>query len=240
MDQPYTPPLTTEAELAAFARIQARLQPMFRRVFPDPRVPRCVVILPSLTLDQEVLARISGVHHYEERMLCLLLLLRLPRTRVIYLSSKPIPEAVVDYYLNLLPGVPARHARDRLTLLSCHDGSDRSLTAKLLERPRLIARIRGGDPDPRGRAHDLLQRIQARAQLGAAAWGADLWLRSGAASSGLQERRASAVPGGRRADSRRHGGPRRRAAIGRGAGRTQGQVAKFAARGRQAQRGLFG
>ena len=37
--------------------------------------------------------------------------------------------------------MPHQHARQRLTLLSCHDGSDRPLTAKILERPRLLARI---------------------------------------------------------------------------------------------------
>jgi hypothetical protein len=99
-------------------------------------------------LDQEVLARISGVHHYEERMLCLLLLLRLPRTRVIYVSSSPIPEPIIDYYLHLLPGIPAQHARSRLTLLSCHDGAPRALTAKMLERPRLLQRVREAIPDP--------------------------------------------------------------------------------------------
>jgi hypothetical protein len=38
-----------------------------------------VVTLPSLSLDAEVLAKITGAHHYEERMLCRLL--RLQRAR---------------------------------------------------------------------------------------------------------------------------------------------------------------
>ena len=75
-----------------------------------------MLIIPSLSLDQQVMAKISGVHHYEERMLCLLLLLRLPRTRVIYVTSTPIPEiSHIDYYLHLLPGIPGLHARQRLT-----------------------------------------------------------------------------------------------------------------------------
>ena len=89
----------------------------FPEIFDDPKAPRTVLIVPSLSLDQEVMAKVSGVHHYEERMLCLLLLLRLPRTRVIYVTSTPIHEAIVDYYLHLLPGVPAQHARSRLTAL---------------------------------------------------------------------------------------------------------------------------
>ncbi len=95
-------------EQASFARLQVRLGDMFRNVFPDPLVARTVVILPSLSFDAEVLSQIKGMTHYEERMLCLLLLLRMPRTRVIWLSSQPIPDPVIGYYLQLLPGVPAQ------------------------------------------------------------------------------------------------------------------------------------
>ena len=47
---------------------------------------------------------------------------------------------------------PASHARSRLTLLCAHDASPRSLTEKILERPRLIERIREGIQD-RSRAY---------------------------------------------------------------------------------------
>jgi hypothetical protein len=139
-------------ELKAFARIQERLAPLAQRIISDPRAPQTVVVVPSLTLDAEELAKISGVHHYEERLLCMLMLLRMPRTRLVFVTSQPIPTAIVDYFLHLLPGVPLRHARSRLTLLSCHDASDEPLTKKILERPRLIDRIRAAIPDP-GTAH---------------------------------------------------------------------------------------
>jgi len=129
-------------ELARFRALQAGFSRTFTEIFEDPAIPRTVVIIPSLTLDQEVMAKVSGVHHYEERMLCLLLLLRLPRTRVIYVTSTPISETIIDYYLHLLPGVPSVHARRRLTLISCDDGSAVALTRKILARPRLLARIR--------------------------------------------------------------------------------------------------
>ena len=135
-------------EAEAFQQLQARLPEQYRRIFPDDAAPRTILILPSLTLDQEVMAKISGVIHYEERMLCLLLLLRLPRTRVIYVTSEPLPEAIIDYYLHLLPGIPREHARRRLTLLCCHDGGAKPLTAKILSRPRLLERIRQAIPDP--------------------------------------------------------------------------------------------
>ena len=139
-------------ELRRFEQIQERLKPLARKVLSNQRSPQTVVVIPSLTLDVEELAKIPGSHHYEERMLCMLMLLRLPRTRVVYVTSQQVPNAIVDYYLHLLPGVPLRHARSRLTLLSCHDASDLPLTHKILDRPRLVERIRSAIADP-GAAH---------------------------------------------------------------------------------------
>jgi PGM1 C-terminal domain len=139
-------------ELRRFAQIQERLEPLARRLLSDPGAPQTVVVVPSLTLDAEELAKISGVHHYEERLLCMLMLLRMPRTHLVFVTSQPIPAPIIDYFLHLLPGVPLRHARRRLTLLNCHDASDVPLTKKILERPRLIERIRAAIADP-GAAH---------------------------------------------------------------------------------------
>ncbi len=137
----------TADELARFRDLQAQFARSFEAIFNDPAAPRTVLIVPSLSLDQEVLARITGVHHYEERMLCLLLLLRLPRTRVIFVSSVPIPDTIIDYYLHMLPGVPSVHARRRLTLVSCDDTSLAPLSHKILDRPRVLDRIREAIPD---------------------------------------------------------------------------------------------
>ena len=140
-------PLQTLSEADRFRELQLQLAQTFREEVRNPDAPRTVVIVPSLSMDEQVLARIAGAHHYEERMLCLLLLLRMPRTRVIYLTSTPVPEAIVDYFLHLLQGIPAQHARARLTLLSCHDTSPTALSAKLLARPRLLRRVLEAIPD---------------------------------------------------------------------------------------------
>ena len=103
--------------------IQKRLAPLVQRAFPDPHAHQTVVVIPSLSLDAEELTKISGVHHYEERMLCMLMLLRMPRTHLVYVTSQPVAATIIDYYLHLLPGIPVSHARRRLTLLSCHDAS---------------------------------------------------------------------------------------------------------------------
>ncbi len=166
-----------QQEREAFHRLQAKLPEMFKTVFPDRLHPRTVLIVPSLTLDADVLSKIAGAHHYEERMLCLLLLLRMPRTRVIYVTSEHISEAIIDYFLHLLPGIPHQHARDRLTLLSCHDASSRPLTQKILDRPRLLGRIADALGD-RALAHMVCFNVSAlertlAVQLGIPIYGCD-------------------------------------------------------------------
>ncbi len=137
----------TATDKERFCALQQQLAAQFQDQFPDPLAQKTVIIVPSLSLDPELLAKITGQIHYEERMLCLLLLLRMPRTRIIYVSSVPIDEEVVDYYLHHVPGITGMHARKRLTLLSCHDASNRrALTRKILMRPRLIQQIRDHIP----------------------------------------------------------------------------------------------
>ena len=101
-----------------------------------------IVVVPSLSLDQRELLKIEGVHHYEERLLFSLIRLRNPRTRLVYITSQPLHPSVIDYYLQLLPGIPFSHARDRLLLLSTYDSSLDPLSQKILDRPRLVERIR--------------------------------------------------------------------------------------------------
>jgi hypothetical protein len=137
----------TPDELRAFSEVQRGLAPMFGRVFPDPRAARTVVVIPSMSLDREELAKLTGASRYEERFLCLLLLLQLPATRVLYLTSEPVADAIVEYYLRLVPGVTVADARARLTMLACHDASAAPLTEKILARPELMAHIRALVPD---------------------------------------------------------------------------------------------
>jgi hypothetical protein len=137
-------------ERSCFAELQRRLEPLFRRVFHDRHAPQTVVVVPSMSLDLAELAKLTAATHYEERLLCLLMLLRQPRTNVVYVTSEPVPAAIIDYYLHLLPGVPPGHARRRLTLVSCDDGSRAPLTEKLLARAHLLECIRSAIPDPWG------------------------------------------------------------------------------------------
>ncbi len=132
----------SEEELRLFKKNQKNFAKQFQLFFPDNLANKTIVVIPSLTLDQQVLAKITGALHYEERLLCLLMLLRMPRTHVIYVTSMPIDPIIIDYYLHLLPGITSYHAKERLTLLSCYDMSPISLTEKILQRKRLMERIK--------------------------------------------------------------------------------------------------
>ncbi len=130
-------------EEAAFAALQQRFPDVYRDVFANPREPRTVVVVPSMSLDPRELAKIPGVIHYEERMLCLLMLLKMPRTQLVYVTSTRLDPAIVDYYLHLLPGIPTMHARERLYLMSMDDPSLVPLSEKILSRPQRLAELKG-------------------------------------------------------------------------------------------------
>jgi hypothetical protein len=160
---------------AEFDALQRKLVPLWRSIDHINQSPQTIVVVPSITLD----STIQGVRQqaYEERFLFLLLLLRQPRARLIYVTSQAVHPDVIDYYLDLLPGVISVHAKKRLFLVSPLDGSARPLTQKLLDRPQLLARIRSliADPD---RAHlvpfntTVLERDLAM-RLGIPMYGAD-------------------------------------------------------------------
>ncbi len=73
-----------------------------------------VVVIPSVTLDKITERSGSLTQAYEERFLFLLLLLRQPRLRLVYVTSMPIAPTIIEYYLALLSGVIPSHARSRL------------------------------------------------------------------------------------------------------------------------------
>lgn len=137
-----TPTPGSPEELAAFARLQQNLPSLYEQVAHDLRGEHLVVVVPSLSMDPRELTKISGAHHYEERLLFFLMLLRRPRTRVLFLTSQTIDPTVVDYYLHLLSGIPTSHARKRLMLMDCSDASAVPLSGKILSRPRLQQQIK--------------------------------------------------------------------------------------------------
>jgi len=145
---PFARDLTPDAEIAEFERLKPRLDALWNALSAREEEPYTSVVIPSLTLDQAELSKLDAASFYEERLLFLLIRLRNPQARMVYVTSQPVHPLILEYYFQLLAGIPASHARARLTLLCAHDASPRSLTEKILERPRLIQRIRYGIPEP--------------------------------------------------------------------------------------------
>ncbi len=109
-----------------------------------------MVLLPSLSFPVAELAKITGIDHYEERLLCAILLLGRPDLRIVYLTSRPVDPAVVDYHLGFLPD--PGDARRRLHLVAVGEGGPRPLTHKLLDHPEVVARVRELLADAEGAA----------------------------------------------------------------------------------------
>jgi hypothetical protein len=145
---PFSAELTADEEIAAFEQLKPRLRDVWEALTLRDEEPHTSVVVPSLTLDRGSLEKLAGASFYEERLLFLLIRLRNPRARMVYVTSQPVHPLILEYYFQLLAGIPASHARARLTLLCTYDASPRSLTEKVLERPRLIQRIRDGIQDP--------------------------------------------------------------------------------------------
>ena len=128
--------------MKAFRELQSHLASRWALADGDGPEPRDIVVVPSLSFDGIDNISIDGVIHYEERMLFALNLLRHPRARLVYVTSAPIHPAAVDYMLSLISGIPNEHMRRRLTVLSLYDSSRLPLSQKVLQRPRVVERIR--------------------------------------------------------------------------------------------------
>jgi len=99
-----------------------------------------IVVLPSATFPESELRKIVAIQHYEERLLCTTLLLANPDVQIVYITSLPVDDGIVEYYLRFLPD-PA-DARRRLHLVVVGEDSGRALTAKVLDAPHVIERVR--------------------------------------------------------------------------------------------------
>ncbi len=85
-----------------FDRLQARLPQVWERMRLNEE-GESVVVVPSVTLDRVTTGSGSLAQAMEERYLFLLLLLREPRLRMIYVTSMTVDPAIIEYYLACSP-----------------------------------------------------------------------------------------------------------------------------------------
>lgn len=127
-----------------FGQLQAKLRSLWpaltARTVEDGQ--RTLIVVPSFTMSLP--AHLGPIMpSYEERFLFLvLILLRQPGTRVVYVTSQPILPRLLDYYFSLVPHLSTPDARQRVFLVSLSDSTFRPLTEKLLCRPRVLQRLR--------------------------------------------------------------------------------------------------
>ena len=111
---------------------------------PGSLEPHTVVVLPSYSVGDSLLAhyaeRIPALEH--RQLLSLLALPRVPASQLVFVTSQRPARRVVDYYLSLVPARRRRDMRARMRIVEVPDRTPRSVTAKLLDRPDLIRKIR--------------------------------------------------------------------------------------------------
>src|SRR5258708_28174053 len=117
---------------AEFDQLQKKLVPLWKSIEHFNQDPQTIVVVPSMSID--AISSGAVMQAYEERFLFLLLLLRQPRARLIYVTSQRILPIIIDSYLALLPAVIPSHARQRLFVISPLDSSVRARSAKPLDR----------------------------------------------------------------------------------------------------------
>lgn len=128
----------------AFLALQQRMVPMWPgmtvRTVEDMR--RAVLVVSSISIDVPSIGPILSA--YEERYLFMVrALAQSPETRVVYVTSQPILPSLIDYYLGMAGEFGADELRSRVFVVAVCDGSATPLSRKILDRPRLLARIRG-------------------------------------------------------------------------------------------------
>jgi hypothetical protein len=160
---------------ASFQELQAALVSRLARSHPDDVGASCVVVLPSITFPSVELRKITGIQFYEERFLFAALMLRNPELTMVYVTSLPIDQATIDYYLGFLPSDVRAH--ERLKPVSVGNGEPRALTEKILENSRTLDEIRRLVPQP-GNAYILPFNVtplelRLAEQLGVALYGPD-------------------------------------------------------------------
>ncbi len=111
---------------------------------PGSAIPHSVVVLPSYGLPPSMVAhygdRIPALEH--RQLVTMLRLPRVPGCRMVFLTSVHPGPDVVDYLLSLVPDAQRGDVRDRLEIVSVEEPSPGSVTAKILDRPDVVARVR--------------------------------------------------------------------------------------------------
>jgi hypothetical protein len=128
----------------AFDELQQRLGPALDANRPGSGIDHVMVTLPSFSVSESILSHYGDrIPSLEHRYLNAMLIAgRIRDCRSITVLSRLPDPAIVEYYLSLIPEDGRESARSRSTLIEVNDGTTRSVAAKLVDRPDLLAQIR--------------------------------------------------------------------------------------------------
>jgi hypothetical protein len=142
-DDPMSPPNSTHLDLTA--DYITRVANSIGLGITNTHEVNIIVVLPSIDFDEIELQRISKVvGFYEERQLYHLFLLQDPSYHVVYLSSHPISEEIIRYFvsLNCTYEDEIDERLSRLSLLTVgndnNDSAYKSLSTKVYQSRELV------------------------------------------------------------------------------------------------------
>ena len=128
----------------AFDELQLRLAEAIHANRPGSGIDHVMVTLPSFSVSESILShygdRIASLEH--RYLTAVLIVGRITDCRTIIVLSRLPDPAIIEYYLQLVPADKRASARSRTALIEVHDGTSRSVAAKLLDRPDLLDQIR--------------------------------------------------------------------------------------------------
>ena len=135
----------------SFDELQSRLAAALAANEPVSDIDHVVVVMASYSVGESLLShyveRLAAMEH--RYLLVQLLLNRIYSCDVLFVCSEAPTAEVVDYYGTLVGADAAERMRARVSYVVVPDRSPRSLAAKLLDRPDIMADLRsriGGRP----------------------------------------------------------------------------------------------
>ena len=139
----------TEAD--AYRALERRLGPALAANRPGSDIDHVLIALPSYSVSESLLSHYGDrIPSLEHRYLgAILIPARVPSCEIVYISSRRPEQAAIDYYPALLPPDRRAGVEGRIRIMEWNDGTPRSVAARLVSRPDLIAELRatiGGRP----------------------------------------------------------------------------------------------
>jgi pheganomycin biosynthesis PGM1-like protein len=132
----------TEAD--AYGALERRLGPALAANRPGSDVDHVLIALPSYSVSESLLSHYGDrIPSLEHRYLgAILIPARVPSCEIVYISSRRPEQAAIDYYPALLPPERRTQVEGRIRIMEWNDGTPRSVAARLVSRPDLIADLR--------------------------------------------------------------------------------------------------